>query len=176
MSKRKEQESQLVDHIFVVNGEIVLEPCHRNILFELAFHYLFALVGQLLTVLHCHTLDDWLLEHAKARYRLRPHRVKHLWLLLGRLLDVCIGRRIEIRVIGIGLLLRKRIWLMIWLKLWCTIECGLLVELLIRKIGVWCSAECLLGRKWVGHKGVGSYWGAHRVHIAHALGFASRTS
>lgn len=78
MSEREVKQSQLVDHIVVVNSEIVFQSCDWNVLLKLAFHHLFALVGQLLTVFHCHALDNRLLEHSEARNRLWRHRVEQM--------------------------------------------------------------------------------------------------
>lgn len=74
MQERKENNFQLVHHVAVVDREIVLQLRHWQVLLDVAVHNLLALVGQLLTVLHGHILDDGLLEHGELPAAHPRHR------------------------------------------------------------------------------------------------------
>lgn len=78
MSKWKEEQSELVDHVTIINCKVVLQSSDRHIFFELAFDHLLALIGQSLAVLHGHVLNDWLLKHPEWWLS------RHLLLLLLR--------------------------------------------------------------------------------------------
>lgn len=85
MRKWEENQLQLVDDILIVDGEIVFQSSHRHVFLKLSFDQLFALVGQLLTVLHSHVLHNRLLEHAElagsATDRIRCAGCRHLWIV-----------------------------------------------------------------------------------------------
>lgn len=171
MREREEQQPQLVDHIFVVDSEIVFESSDRNILLELTLHHLFSLVGQLLAVLHGHALDDRLLEHAEARNGLG--RIEHRRILWD-IVRLRRSRGIEIRIDCLWLLLLV-LRMIRGRKLGCGIECGRLEVCVRIRTGAG-TKRWLWRRKRISHVWVGCHWGAHCVHIANSLDLSSRTS
>lgn len=122
MSKWKEEQSEFVDHVAIVNGKIVLQSSDRYVFFELTFDHLLALIGQSLTILHGHVLHDGLLKHSKRWLS------RHLRLLLGY------RRLLRLRVISKAWILWL-LWLVVvelirllrqlrigvdWINLWLT--------------------------------------------------------
>lgn len=148
MSKWKEEQSELVDHVTIINSKVVLQSSDRDVFLELTFDHLLALIGQSLAVLHGHVLHDGLLKHPKwwlsrnlrlllGYIRLRLRVISEAWILwLLWLIEVELVRLLRQLRIGVN-------WINLWLasvRLWqwciewaCHVWCG-----------CWCrSSHCI---------------------------------